>query len=105
VNSREKGKRGERLWRDFLNANGFDHARRGQQFAGGQDSPDVICPGMEAWHPEVKFTQKFTVYTFMAQAVRDAKGKIPYVAMKSANKPWLVTLRAEDFLALVKNQK
>ena len=105
MNSREKGKRGERLWRDFLNANGFDRARRGVQHAGGPESPDVICPGMEAYHPEVKFTERFQVYEFMAQAINDSKGKIPYVAMKSKNKAWLVTLRAEDFLALVKNQK
>ena len=33
MNSREKGKRGERQWRDELRANGY-MARRGQQFAG-----------------------------------------------------------------------
>jgi len=31
MNSREKGKRGERQWRDELRANGYA-ARRGQQF-------------------------------------------------------------------------
>ena len=39
---REKGKRGERQWRDELRAHGF-HAQRGQQFAGSPESADVIC--------------------------------------------------------------
>lgn len=42
INSRQKGKRGERLWRDQLREQGFT-ARRGQQYAGGIESPDVIC--------------------------------------------------------------
>jgi hypothetical protein len=37
MNSREKGKRGERAWRDELRAAGYD-ARRGQQFSGSPDS-------------------------------------------------------------------
>jgi len=47
MNSREKGKRGERQWRDELRANGYA-ARRGQQFSGSPDSPDVICDGLTA---------------------------------------------------------
>ena len=42
INSRAKGARGERQWRDELRAQGYTD-KRGQQFAGGQDSPDVIC--------------------------------------------------------------
>ena len=42
MNSRAKGARGERLWRDELRAQGFT-ARRGQQFSGSPDSPDVVC--------------------------------------------------------------
>ena len=41
MNSREKGKRGERQWRDELRANGYG-ARRGQQFCGSAESPDVV---------------------------------------------------------------
>ena len=42
INSRQKGARGERQWRDELRANGYV-ARRGQQFSGSADSPDVVC--------------------------------------------------------------
>jgi len=42
INSRAKGARGERQWRDQLRAEGYT-AKRGLLFAGGQDSPDVIC--------------------------------------------------------------
>jgi Holliday junction resolvase len=47
MNSREKGKRGERQWRDELRAQGFA-ARRGQQFSGSPDSPDVVCDDLPA---------------------------------------------------------
>jgi hypothetical protein len=43
MNSSQKGKRGERAWRDELIAHGYS-ARRGQQFSGTPDSPDVVCP-------------------------------------------------------------
>jgi hypothetical protein len=42
VNSRQKGARGERQWRDELRADGYE-ARRGQQFCGSAESPDVVC--------------------------------------------------------------
>ena len=56
MNSRDKGKRGERQWRDELRKNGY-HARRGQQFSGSPDSPDVICDGLPWAHFEVKFVE------------------------------------------------
>ena len=40
MNSREKGKRGERRWRDVLREAGFLKAYRGAQYHGGADSPD-----------------------------------------------------------------
>jgi len=66
--SREKGKRGEREFCELLREHGFD-ARRGQQFAGGPDSPDVVtdCP----CHFEVKRTESFSP-SFLAQAERAA---------------------------------
>mgnify|MGYP007029125919 FL=1 len=41
INSRSKGARYERELSKYLSENGFP-ARRGQQFAGGSDSPDVV---------------------------------------------------------------
>jgi Holliday junction resolvase len=102
TNSREKGKRGERDWRDFLRETVSPDAKRGQQFKGGSDSPDVECPGMEHLHCEVKNTERFQVYKFIAQAVAECGGKTPYVAMKSNHKSWLVVMRAEDWIKMVR---
>lgn len=100
VNSREKGKRGERDWAGFLTENGFP-AKRGQQFRGGLESPDVVCERMNRYHPEVKLTEKLNIYNAMDQAVKDGGDKIPYVAHRRNRKPWIVIIDALDFLDLV----
>ena len=99
MNSREKGKRGERDFRDFLRDMGFE-ARRGQQFAGGTDSPDVICEQLPHVHLEVKFSQQAIVgsaYLEAAwkQARDDADGKkTPIVAFRRSREQW--KLMAEE---------
>jgi hypothetical protein len=45
MNSRNKGKRGELEAAHMLTHEGFP-ARRGQQFSGGTDSPDVVCESL-----------------------------------------------------------
>jgi hypothetical protein len=70
MNSREKGKRGERAWRDELRANGYD-ARRGQQFAGSPDSPDVVCGDLPWIHFEVKAVERLNIEEAMEQARGD----------------------------------
>src|SRR5262245_23870546 len=70
VNSRQKGARGERLWRDELRANGYA-ARRGQQFSGSPGSPDVVCEALPWIHFEVKVVEKLNVQAAMEQARRD----------------------------------
>jgi hypothetical protein len=103
VNSREKGKRGERRWRDMLRAAGFLKAHRGVQFQGGTDSPDVQCPELPGLHFEVKAVERLNVWDAMAQAVRDSAGrKTPVVAHARNRSGWLVTMRAEDWLDLVR---
>jgi len=101
VNSREKGKRGERQWRDQLRAHGF-HARRGQQFSGGQDSPDVICDSLPWAHFEVKLCERLDLYAAMDQARRDCGGRAPFVAHRRNHWPWLVTMEAERFYRLLR---
>ncbi len=103
INSRSKGCRGEREWRDVLNAAGFLGAKRGQQHAGGVDSPDVICESMPGFHPEVKRTETLSVYEAMKQAIADAGAKIPYVAHRRNEKEWLVIMRGQDWLNLVRD--
>lgn len=102
TNSRDKGARGERLWRDILREHGFNSARRGQQFSGSKDSPDVICPELPTVHFEVKFVEKLSIEDAMNQAIKDAQDKLPIVAHKKKNRDWLITLKANDFLNLIK---
>lgn len=93
VNSRAKGARGEREWRDQLRALGCSDARRGQQFAGGADSPDVVG-GWAGTHCEVKRVENLNLELAMQQAERDAGASIPYVAHRKDGKEWMVTVRA-----------
>lgn len=99
VNSRAKGKRGERQWRDFLRKHGHE-ARRGCQYAGSNGDPDVVSD-MEDIHHEVKCVERLNIYVAIEQSVCDARhGEYPIVAHKKNNKEWLVTMRAEDWIAL-----
>lgn len=109
MNSREKGKRGERQWRDELRAAGYD-ARRGQQFSGSPDSPDVVCDDLPWAHFEVKAVERLNVEAAMKQARRQARpaltkrgpAQIPIVAHKRNHSRWLVTMDAESFFRLVR---
>lgn len=95
VNSRRKGVRGERQWRDELRANGYA-ARRGQQFSGSPDSPDVVCGELDWIHFEVKHVAKKALFEWMAQAERDCGGAVPVVVHRACREPWLVTMRVAD---------
>lgn len=99
VNSKQKGKRGEREVVQLLKKFGIK-ARRGQQFKGTKDSPDVICN--RNWHIEVKFREKLNIYTAHDQAIKEAPlKKTPLVFHRKIKRPWYVTLTAEDFLRLM----
>jgi hypothetical protein len=102
INSRAKGCRGERMWRDELRAAGFT-ARRGQQFAGGTDSPDVICSELRNLHMEVKFVERLNLEQACEQADRDRKGKPYIVAHKKSRSNWKVTMDASLFFALLRD--
>lgn len=116
---RVKGKVGEREIANFFKNAGFD-ARRGVQFQGGPDSPDVVIDCELDIHIEVKRVEKFGGYHVeqaLSQAHGDAgKGELPIVIhRKSAGKAaeseglppdmaghWLVFMRADTFLKLFK---
>lgn len=121
MNSRAKGKRGELEFSHWLTDQGFP-ARRGQQRAGGPDSPDVVCPDLPI-HWEVKRVQAFQLYPSLEQAENDARGKtpdrstdrglgvggacsnIPVVAHRRNRKAWVCVLYARDFLELLRKVK
>ena len=99
--SREKGKRGEREFSKLLRDSGIP-ARRGQQFKGGEGSPDIVSD-LEGYHFEVKRVEKLNVENAMEQALAEkATGQKAVVAHRKNNKEWLVTMRAADFIDLVK---
>ncbi len=101
MNSREKGKRGERQWRDELRANGY-MARRGQQFSGSPDSPDVVCDDLPWIHFEVKAVERLNIEEAMDQARRDARQKTSIVAHRRSFRRWLVTMDAVTFFQFLR---
>lgn len=102
MNSRQKGKRVERLWRDQLREAGFLKAYRGQQYCGAAGDADVVCPELPGFHFEVKGVQNLNVLAAMKQALNDCGKKIPVLAHKKNGEPWLVTMLADDWLELVR---
>lgn len=102
INSRSKGKRGELEASKFLAAEGFP-ARRGQQFSGGTDSPDIVCESLPSIHFEVKRVEAGNPYNWIAQAERDAGYKIPVVLHRRNDHKWLAILPAEHLLRILRN--
>lgn len=101
MNSRAKGKGGELELASVLRGHGFNGARRGQQFRGGDESPDIIGfhPG---WHPECKRVERGNLYDWIAQAQRDAgERKKPVVIHRRNRKPWVAIVLLDDFLNLL----
>jgi hypothetical protein len=103
-NSKAKGARGERKLRDKLREAGFLKSHRGQQFQGTPDSPDVNCPELPTLHFECKVGEQIPSwpYNAMFQAIKDAGTKIPVVCMQKDFHEWLVCMRWEDWVNMVK---
>lgn len=101
IRSRDKGARAEReaakVWAELLGC----EARRGQQFSGGTESPDVVT-SMENVHLEVKRTERGNPYLWVAQAVRDAGPKLPIVLHRRNGQEWLAIVRLADVPRLAK---
>lgn len=102
VNSRQKGKRIERELVKLLHEHGFISARRGQQFRGGEDSPDVICEELPV-HWEAKSAERLNIYDAVEQARCDAGlADYPVVALKKNRRPWVVIMDMDDFMMIMK---
>ena len=95
INSRNKGKVGEREFAEVLRTHGFD-ARRGQQFSGSPDSPDVVSEALSWLHVEVKRVQNLNLADACAQASRDSAGKPWIVAHRKNRGPWFITMDADE---------
>ena len=99
--SRNKGKTGERELAHELSRVLGVTARRGVQYSGGPDSPDVVTD-IPNLHIECKRTEHFRLYEALEQSVRDAgELKVPVVMHRPNNRPWVVILRLDDLPALV----
>ncbi len=98
--SRDKGKRGEREAAAFLSQLMGCDARRGVQYQGGPDSPDVVgVPGM---HVEVKRTERLQLMPAIEQAQSDAPASsVPVVMWRKSRHPWILCLPADRLLDLV----
>tara|TARA_R100001086_G_C11770397_1_gene240707 strand:+ start:487 stop:822 length:336 start_codon:yes stop_codon:yes gene_type:complete len=100
--SRNKGKRYERELANYLSDNGFP-SRRGQQFSGGGDSPDVVSEEFP-FHIEAKRTERLMLYDAMTQSIRDAGDKPPCVIHRKNNSESMFTCRLSDLVALLNKQ-
>lgn len=100
VNSNNKGKRGEREFVKYLKEQGYQ-ARRGQQYQGSPDSPDVISD-LTHIHFEVKRTEKLQLDKSLKQATEDAGDKIPVLAHKKNRGQWVAILRMDDLIKLIR---
>ncbi len=98
--SKNKGKVGEREVAALLQEHGYE-ARRGQQYSGGGDSPDVVH-SIRGLHIEVKRKEKFDLEGSMQQARDDSSdADYPVVFHRKSRKTWVVVMDAEDFLHMI----
>ena len=95
--SRDKGKRGERELAVWLRDKGIE-ARRGRQYKGTDDSPDVIAD-LPGFHIECKRVERFNAYEALEQAETEhAEDDVPVVFHKRNRKDWIIVMYAEDFI-------
>jgi len=105
INSRAKGAAGERELASYLRGQGWQKARRTQQYAGNPEggSGDVVCDNFP-FHIEGKRCEALKPEEWMAQAKKDCpEGKIPAVFFRrNGRKEWLVILTADDVCELAR---
>jgi hypothetical protein len=100
--SRQKGKRGEREAAAELGAILGVDARRGVQYQGGPDSPDVVLDGVPI-HVEAKRTERLSLWAAVEQAKADAPaGAVPIVWHKCNRRESVLILETSQLLALAK---
>lgn len=102
MNSRDKGKRGERELAKVLTEYGFS-CRRGQQYNGADGSADVI--GLSGVHIECKRVERLNIHEAMKQASEDARAReMPVVMHRKNGEKWLATMKLEDWIQLYKGE-
>tara|TARA_Y100000401_G_scaffold117519_1_gene126809 strand:- start:2072 stop:2410 length:339 start_codon:yes stop_codon:yes gene_type:complete len=99
--SRNKGKVGERECAKFLSELlGLD-VKRGVQFQGGPDSPDVV--GVPGIHVEVKRVESLRLLPALDQARSDAGSEsVPLVMWRKSHHDWVACVDATRLLDLAR---
>jgi len=103
LNSRDKGKRGERRWRDQLREAGFSAERTGwmQSRGGGDQVPDVDSPDLDI-HFEIKTTERLRLRAALDQASRDAGDKPYAVVWQESRQEPVVCMPASHWFAALR---
>ena len=100
--SKQKGKRGEREAAAELGAILGVAARRGVQYQGGPESPDVVLDGV-AIHVEAKRTEKLSLWPAIDQASADApSGSVPIVWHRPNRRPSVLIVETSRLLELAR---
>lgn len=102
-NSKRKGARGELELATWLKERGHN-ARRGRQYSGSPDSPDVVCDSLPGIHIECKRVERFNAYAAIEQATADAGPKVPLVAHRRNRGDWLAVLKLSDLIDLLEQR-
>jgi Holliday junction resolvase len=99
MNAKQKGARGERELAKYLIDKGYE-SKRGQQFSGGPESPDVISS--LPLHIECKRVEKLNIDKAYEQSLKDSEGKKPASVIFRKNRgKWMICLSLDDFLELI----
>lgn len=99
--STRKGADGERELASILREQGYEIDRGGTMSFGRV--PDLS--GLPGIHIEVKRVEKLNVQEAMEQSIQDSQRMgdgVPTLFHRRNRKPWLVTMRLEDFMMLYK---
>jgi hypothetical protein len=99
--SKAKGKRGERECASELRELLGCDARRGVQYQGGPDSPDVVLKGLRI-HVECKRVERLDLYGAMRQAIDDAGDDVPIVWHRKNNEESVCVVQTSDLLRLAR---
>lgn len=91
INSNKKGKRGELEWAKILSGKGFA-SRRGQQFKGTPESPDVLgaLDGLIHWEVKRQQNRQIQVWYDTAEAEAPA-GAMAVLAHRRDKQDWICT--------------
>ena len=102
--SQRKGAAGERELAQILREYGYS-CDRGGSLSFGEVADITGLPGI---HIEVKRVEKLNVCEAMEQSIRDSERMddgMPVLFHRRNRKPWLVTMRLEDWMRMYQKQK